>query len=121
MCIRDRFTPDLLHSDITGINYFNIKKSEFEFVPGPVFSNILLADEINRATPTNRMCNSLQIITLSMSKIIHRINTPFISGTVMFIEKNITHNNYMKGTFPIDKFRELRTPFYYYDTKVRCV
>jgi len=48
---RIQFTPDLLPSDITGINYFNMKKSEFEFVPGPVFSNILLADEINRATP----------------------------------------------------------------------
>ncbi|MBP5269339.1 MAG: MoxR family ATPase [Clostridia bacterium] len=48
---RIQFTPDLLPSDITGINFFNIKKSEFEFVPGPVFTNILLADEINRATP----------------------------------------------------------------------
>lgn len=50
-CKRIQFTPDLLPSDITGINYFNMKKTEFEFVPGPVFSNILLADEINRATP----------------------------------------------------------------------
>ncbi len=48
---RIQFTPDLLPSDITGINYFNMKESEFRFVPGPVFSNILLADEINRATP----------------------------------------------------------------------
>lgn len=48
---RIQFTPDLLPSDITGINYFNLKKSEFEFVPGPVFSNVLLVDEINRATP----------------------------------------------------------------------
>lgn len=48
---RIQFTPDLLPSDITGIRYFNMKTSEFEFVPGPVFSNILLADEINRATP----------------------------------------------------------------------
>ena len=48
---RIQFTPDLLPSDITGINYFNMKKSEFEFVPGPVFSNVLLVDEINRATP----------------------------------------------------------------------
>ena len=48
---RIQFTPDLLPSDITGINYFNMKTSEFEFVPGPVFSNILIADEINRATP----------------------------------------------------------------------
>ena len=48
---RIQFTPDLLPSDITGINYFNMKTSEFEFVPGPVFSNVLIADEINRATP----------------------------------------------------------------------
>jgi MoxR-like ATPase len=48
---RIQFTPDLLPSDITGINYFNQKQGEFVFRPGPVFSNILLADEINRATP----------------------------------------------------------------------
>lgn len=48
---RIQFTPDLLPSDITGVRYFNMKSSEFEFLPGPVFSNILLADEINRATP----------------------------------------------------------------------
>lgn len=48
---RIQFTPDLLPSDLTGINYFNQKTSEFEFRPGPVFTNILLADEINRATP----------------------------------------------------------------------
>lgn len=48
---RVQFTPDLLPSDLTGIHFFNMKKSEFEFMPGPVFCNILLADEINRATP----------------------------------------------------------------------
>ena len=48
---RVQFTPDLLPSDITGINFFNMKTSEFEFVPGPVFSNLVIADEINRATP----------------------------------------------------------------------
>ena len=48
---RIQFTPDLLPSDVTGINYFNMKDSEFRFMKGPVFSNILLADEINRATP----------------------------------------------------------------------
>lgn len=48
---RIQFTPDLLPADITGINYFNHKTSEFEFIPGPVFANVLLADEINRATP----------------------------------------------------------------------
>src|SRR5436853_1061471 len=48
---RIQFTPDLLPSDITGTGIFNQKTSEFEFRPGPVFANIVLADEINRATP----------------------------------------------------------------------
>lgn len=48
---RIQFTPDLLPSDITGLNYYNQKQGEFTFHSGPVFTNILLADEINRATP----------------------------------------------------------------------
>src|SRR5437588_10737412 len=48
---RIQFTPDLLPSDVTGVRAFNQKLSEFEFRPGPVFAQILLADEINRATP----------------------------------------------------------------------
>ena len=48
---RIQFTPDLLPSDVTGLNYYNQEKSRFVFRPGPVFANILLADEINRATP----------------------------------------------------------------------
>lgn len=48
---RIQFTPDLLPSDVTGFWIFNQKSSEFEFKPGPVFTNILLADEINRTTP----------------------------------------------------------------------
>jgi len=48
---RIQFTPDLLPSDLTGVNFYNQKMSEFVFRPGPVFTNILLADEINRATP----------------------------------------------------------------------
>jgi MoxR-like ATPase len=48
---RVQFTPDLLPSDITGVSIFNQKKGEFEFKPGPGFTNILLADEINRTTP----------------------------------------------------------------------
>lgn len=48
---RIQMTPDLLPSDITGINYFDMKASEFRFVKGPVFTNILIADEINRANP----------------------------------------------------------------------
>src|SRR5690625_3338053 len=50
-CKRIQFTPDLLPSDVTGINFYSQKESEFEFRPGPIFSNIVLADEINRATP----------------------------------------------------------------------
>ncbi len=48
---RIQFTPDLLPSDVTGVHYFNQKTTEFEFRPGGIFSNIVLADEINRATP----------------------------------------------------------------------
>lgn len=48
---RLQFTPDLLPNDVTGISVFNQKKLQFEFRPGPIFTNILLADEINRATP----------------------------------------------------------------------
>ncbi len=48
---RIQFTPDLLPSDVTGIHYYNQKSNEFEFRPGAIFGNILLADEINRATP----------------------------------------------------------------------
>lgn len=48
---RIQFTPDLLPSDVTGMNFFNVKTQEFVFRKGPVFTNILLADEINRATP----------------------------------------------------------------------
>ena len=51
MFSRIQFTPDLLPSDVTGLNYFNQKENEFIFSPGPAFCNILLADEINRATP----------------------------------------------------------------------
>ena len=48
---RIQFTPDLLPMDITGSNIFNMRSKAFEFQPGPIFTNLLLADEINRATP----------------------------------------------------------------------
>ena len=54
---RIQFTPDLLPSDVTGINWFNQKSQEFEFRPGPIIRQVVLADEINRATPrTNQHC-----------------------------------------------------------------
>ena len=51
---RIQFTPDLMPSDITGIHYFNQKRGEFEFRQGPLFTNLVLADEINRATPRSQ-------------------------------------------------------------------
>lgn len=48
---RIQFTPDVMPSDVTGINFYNMKACEFEFRPGPVFADLVLADEINRATP----------------------------------------------------------------------
>ena len=48
---RLQFTPDLLPSDVTGVNVFNQRSNEFEFRPGPIFANLLLVDEINRASP----------------------------------------------------------------------
>ena len=53
---RIQSTPDLLPSDVTGIHYFNQKTSEFEFRPGPIMANIVLVDEINRATPRTQSC-----------------------------------------------------------------
>ena len=54
---RIQFTPDLLPSDVTGISFYNQKAQEFEFRPGPLLSHLVLADEINRATPArNRLC-----------------------------------------------------------------
>lgn len=53
---RIQSTPDLLPSDVTGIHYFNQKTSEFEFRPGPVMANVVLVDEINRATPRTQSC-----------------------------------------------------------------
>jgi MoxR-like ATPase len=61
MCIKGRFrrlqcTPDLMPSDVTGVSIYRSDKHEFEFMPGPAFTDILLADEINRATPRAQSC-----------------------------------------------------------------
>ncbi len=53
---RIQFTPDLLPSDVTGLNYFNQKEGEFRFLKGPIMANVVLADEINRATPRTQSC-----------------------------------------------------------------
>jgi MoxR-like ATPase len=77
---RIQFTPDLLPSDITGLNYYNQKLGEFTFRSGPVFANILLADEINRATPRTQSslleCMEEKQITIDGET--HILETPFL-------------------------------------------
>lgn len=77
---RIQFTPDLLPSDITGIRYFNMKTSDFEFVPGPVFTNILLADELNRATPKTQagLLECMEEQQATIDGMTYRLADPFI-------------------------------------------
>lgn len=76
---RIQFTPDLLPSDVTGLNYFDRKSGEFVFSPGPAFCNILLADEINRATPRTQSslleCMAEKQITVDGET--RRLDAPF--------------------------------------------
>lgn len=77
---RIQFTPDLLPSDITGINYYNQKAGDFVFRKGPIFSNIVLADEINRATPRTQSalleCMEERQVTVDGES--YPLNMPFI-------------------------------------------
>lgn len=77
---RIQFTPDLLPSDVTGLNYFDAKTGEFVFSPGPVFCNILLADEINRATPKTQSslleCMAEHQVTVDRET--RRLDEPFL-------------------------------------------
>lgn len=77
---RIQLTPDLLPSDITGINYFNMKQSEFEFLPGPVFTNILIADEINRATPKTQsgLLEAMEEKQVSVDGTTYQLVEPFM-------------------------------------------
>jgi len=77
---RIQFTPDVLPSDITGINYFNMKTSEFEFLPGPIFANIVLADEINRATPKTQagLLECMEERQVTIDTVTHRLAPPFM-------------------------------------------
>lgn len=76
---RIQFTPDLLPSDLTGIYYFNMKTQEFEFRPGPIFTNILLADEINRATPRTQssLLECMEERQVTIDGITHKLEDPF--------------------------------------------
>lgn len=77
---RIQFTPDLLPSDITGIHFFNMKEQEFMFRAGPVFTNILLADEINRATPRTQsaLLQCMEEKQVSIDGELFLIDKPFI-------------------------------------------
>ncbi len=93
---RIQFTPDLLPSDITGLNYYNQKQGDFTFHSGPVFTNILLADEINRATPRTQSslleCMEERQITIDGET--HLLEQPFL---VIATQNPIETS----GTFPL--------------------
>ena len=76
---RVQFTPDLLPADVTGLNVFDQKTSEFVFTPGPVFTNILLADEINRATPRTQssLLECMQEGQVTVDGVTRRLSEPF--------------------------------------------
>lgn len=93
---RISFTPDMLPSDVTGLNIFDSRSSEFVFSKGPVFSNILLADEINRATPKTQSslleCMAEQQVTVD--GITRKLGSPFL----VIATENPLEN---LGTFPL--------------------
>ena len=93
---RIQFTPDLLPSDITGITFFNQKKSEFEFRPGPLLAQIVLADEINRATPRTQsaLLEAMEERQISVERETIALPRPFI---VIATQNPIE----LEGTFPL--------------------
>jgi MoxR-like ATPase len=93
---RIQFTPDLLPSDVTGINYYNQKNQEFEFRPGPVLSQILLADEINRATPRTQssLLEAMQERQVTVDGQTYQLPRPFL---VLATQNPIE----LEGTFPL--------------------
>ena len=93
---RIQFTPDLLPSDLTGIQFYNQKTGEFQFKPGPLFSNIVLADEINRATPRTQssLLEAMEERQISVDGETTRLEEPFM---VMATQNPL--ESY--GTFPL--------------------
>jgi MoxR-like ATPase len=93
---RIQFTPDLLPSDVTGIYYYNQKVQEFEFRPGPIFSQVLLADEINRATPRTQsaLLEAMQERQSTVDVATHQLPRPFL---VLATQNPIE----LEGTFPL--------------------
>lgn len=93
---RVQFTPDLLPSDITGSSIFNSETREFEFRPGPLFCNIVLVDEVNRATPKTQsaLLEAMEEGQVSSDGITRKLPQPFF---VLATQNNIE----MTGTYPL--------------------
>lgn len=93
---RIQFTPDLLPTDITGVNVYNQKSSEFEYRPGPLMAQIVLADEINRAGPRTQsaMLEAMQERQVSVDGVTRLVPRPFM---VMATQNPIE----LEGTFPL--------------------
>jgi MoxR-like ATPase len=93
---RIQFTPDLLPSDITGTSVYNQKTGEFVFKAGPVFASVVLADEINRATPKTQssLLECMEEFQVSVDGVTHSLPSPFF---VIATENNIEH----QGTYPL--------------------
>jgi MoxR-like ATPase len=93
---RIQFTPDLMPSDITGIHYFNQKTAEFDFRPGPLLANIVLADEINRATPRTQsaLLEAMEERQITVDGETMTLPAPFV---VLATQNPIE----LEGTFPL--------------------
>jgi MoxR-like ATPase len=93
---RIQFTPDVMPSDITGINFYNQKQGEFEFRPGPIIANIVLADEINRATPRTQsaLLEAMEEHQVTVEGVTMRLPSPFL---VIATQNPIE----LEGTFPL--------------------
>ena len=93
---RIQFTPDMLPGDITGVSVFNQKTSDFEFRPGPILANIILADEINRATPKvqSALLECMEEGQISVDGVPHMMPSPF---HVLATQNPIEY----EGTFPL--------------------
>ncbi|NIM92486.1 MAG: AAA domain-containing protein [Anaerolineales bacterium] len=93
---RIQFTPDLLPSDVTGINWFNQKEQSFEFRPGPVMSQVILGDEINRATPRTQsaLLEAMQERQVTVDGVTRPVPRPFL---VLATQNPIE----LEGTFPL--------------------
>ena len=93
---RIQFTPDLLPSDVTGLNWFNQKEQSFEFKPGPIMSQVLLADEINRATPRTQsaLLEAMQERQVTIDGVTRPLPRPFL---VIATQNPVE----LEGTFPL--------------------